>query len=202
VTSVILDAIIDRASGICRLYCCLRSCCQFLRSTVCLAVLCSYAHDTCARNWHTKACTSRQLVLVFGTSDVQFGTEFFRYRFSVTNRTVLYFLAGSWYRFSGMDFRHQFLVRVSWASLVIAVCHVHKWGCHLVCPASQNRKRQSTVNGLIKPLKLSISLSASPTRAKSRRSASWYLSLQAFHSWFDAAISTNAIIIWTHFLHF
>ena len=42
------------------------------------------------------------------TSDMQFGAKFFWYQFSVTNTTVLYFCAGSWYRFSvrvfGADF--------------------------------------------------------------------------------------------------
>ena len=48
-------------------------------------------------------------------SDMQFGTKFFWYQFSVTNRTVLCFCAGLWYRFSGTGFRHQFLVHVSLA---------------------------------------------------------------------------------------
>ena len=46
---------------------------------------------------------------------MQFGTEFFCYRFSVTKRTMLYFRAGFWYRFSSTGFRRRFMVRVSLA---------------------------------------------------------------------------------------
>ena len=40
---------------------------------------------------------ARKTALVYDASHMQFGTEFFRYRFSITNRTLLYFHAGLWY---------------------------------------------------------------------------------------------------------
>ena len=40
---------------------------------------------------------ARKPALVYDASHMQFGTEFFRYRFSITNRTLLYFHAGLWY---------------------------------------------------------------------------------------------------------
>ena len=44
----------------------------------------------------------------------QFGTDFFRYRFSVTNRTMLYFRAVLWYRFSALIFGADFWYVCYW----------------------------------------------------------------------------------------
>jgi len=54
--------------------------------------------------------STRKPVPVSVTSDMQFGTEFFWSRFSVANRTMLYFHAGLWSRFSGTGFRCRFVV--------------------------------------------------------------------------------------------
>jgi len=72
--------------------------------------------------------STRKPVPVSGASDMQFGTEFFWYQFSVTNRTVLRFRAGLWYRFSGRPtgFRNQFLVGVSLA-LGLWLSSIHEW---------------------------------------------------------------------------
>jgi len=42
---------------------------------------------------------TRKPVPVSGVSDMQFDSEFFRYWFLLTNRTMLYFHAGLWYLF-------------------------------------------------------------------------------------------------------
>jgi len=52
-----------------------------------------------------------------GAYGMPFGTEYFRYRFLVPNRTVLYFHAGLWYRFSGTGFWRRFVVCVSLLTL-------------------------------------------------------------------------------------
>jgi len=83
----------------------------------------AYAHDTLTRNRRKNRYQEAGSLLVSDASDMQFGTEFFGYQFLVTNRTVLYFRAGLWYRFCGTGFRRRFLVRVSWA-LLLKICTV------------------------------------------------------------------------------
>ena len=63
---------------------------------------------------------TKKPVPVSGASDMQFGTEFF------WNRTR-YFHADLWYRLSGTGFRRRFLVRVSWALIIIAQTLSIEW---------------------------------------------------------------------------
>ena len=45
---------------------------------------------------------TRKPVPISHASDIQFGTNFFRYQFLVINKTMLYFVPDLWYGFSGM----------------------------------------------------------------------------------------------------